>query len=164
MSRFIFVNKNQYDVFVPTPNGAGRRVKVGEAVEGDYFIDIANTGLLARYVGDPANVNIICEYRLNSYLQASQTALAESKRDSEPADAPVVVPEPVVAVDAPTVEEAPAEVIAAPTAPTALTPSEKDLFALSMDELRMVAATMGIDASPDLKKKTLVKMINANKK
>lgn len=159
MSRFIFVNKNSYDVFVPTPNGAGRRVKIGEAVEGDYFIDLANTGLLSRYAGDPSTVNIICEYRLNSYLQASQMALVESKRGSEPVVAPVAAPAP-----APVVEEAPVEEIAVPAAPTALTPSEKDLFALSMDELRMVAATMGIDASPDLKKKTLVKMINANKK
>ena len=106
MSRFIFVNKNSYDVFVPTPNGAGRRVKIGEAVEGDYFIDLANTGLLSRYVGDPSAINIVCEYRLNSYLQASQTALAESKRGSEPVVASVV--------SAPVVEDAPVEEVAAP--------------------------------------------------
>ena len=170
MSRFIFVNNNSYDVFVPTPNGAGRRVKVGQAVEGDYFIDLANTGLLSRYAGNPDNIEIICNYHLNSYLQAAQTALAESKRDSKPVVPvavatvePVVTVEPVATVE-PVVEEALVEEVVAPVAQTALTPSEKDLFSLSMDELRMVAATMGIDVKPELKKKALVKMINANKK
>lgn len=168
MSRLIFVNHNIYDVFVPTPNGAGRRVKVGQAVEGDYFIDIANTGMLSRYSGDPANVEIICECRLNSYLQASVSATAALKRETAAAKVTpevtpevTIVPEPVEVVVteevAPVVE--PTVVLSSP-----LTPSEKDLFALSMDELRMIAATMGIDADINLKKKSLVKMINANKK
>jgi len=160
MARLIFVNKNPYDVFVPTPNGAGRRVKINEAVEGDYFIDLANTGMLSRYAGDPDKVNIICSYKLSSYLNAS-----ESK--NKPA-APVVVEEPVVPatleVIAPVVEEAPVEDVAVPVVESVLSPSDKDLMSLSMDELRMVAATMGLDPSPDVKKKTLVKMINSSKK
>lgn len=161
MARLIFVNKNPYDVFVPTPNGAGRRVKINEAVEGDYFIDLANTGMLSRYAGDPANVNIICSYKLSSYLNAS-----ESKQKPV---APVVVEAPVVPVTlevtAPVVEEAPVvEAVSVPVVESVLNPSDKDLMSLSMDELRMVAATMGLDPSPDVKKKTLVKMINSSKK
>lgn len=146
MSRLIFVNKNLYDIFVPTPNGAGRRIKVGQAVEGDYFIDIANTGQLQRFMGDPNSVEIICNYRLNSYLKASQSSAASLKAE----DAPSVVVEEAVApvVEAPVVESNP------------LTPSEKDLYGLSMDELRTVAGTMGIDAGPDVKKKKLIAMIN----
>ena len=156
MARLIFVNNNPYDVFVPTPNGAGRRVKVNEAVEGDYFIDLANTGMLARYGGDPANVNIICSYKLSSYLNAS-----ESKQKTA---APVVSAAPVVPEVAPVVEPVVEEVAAVVSEPSALTPSDKDLMSLSMEELRMVAATMGLDPKPDVKKKTLVKMISSGKK
>lgn len=160
MARLIFVNKNPYDVFVPTPNGAGRRVKIGEAVEGDYFIDLANTGMLSRYAGDPANVNIICYYKLSTYLNAS-----ESKSKPVALVAPVLT-EVVAPVEdaAPVVEEVPVvEAVAAPVE-SVLSPSDRDLMALSMDELRMVAATMGLDPSPDVKKKTIVKMINSSKK
>lgn len=156
MARLIFVNNNPYDVFVPTPNGAGRRVKVNEAVEGDYFIDLANTGMLTRYGGDPANVNIICSYKLSSYLNAS-----ESKQK---AAAPVVSAAPVVPEVAPVVEPVVEEVASVVSEPSALTPSDKDLMSLSMEELRMVAATMGLDPKPDVKKKTLVKMISSGKK
>lgn len=163
MARLIFVNKNPYDVFVPTPNGAGRRVKIGEAVEGDYFVDLANTGMLSRYAGDPANVNIICSYRLNSYLNASES----KQKPVEPAK-PVASVAPVAEAPAevavPVVEAAPAEEVSVPIVESVLSPSDRDLMALSMDELRMVAATMGLDPSPDVKKKTLVKMINSSKK
>ena len=157
MARLIFVNNNPYDVFVPTPNGAGRRVKVNEAVEGDYFIDLANTGMLARYGGDPANVNIICSYKLSSYLNAS-----ESKQKPV---APVVTVAPeVLEVVAPVVAPVVEEVAVTTSEPSALAPSDKDLMSLSMEELRMVAATMGLDPKPDVKKKTLVKMISSGKK
>ena len=83
--------------------------------------------------------------------------------------APVVVEAPVVPVTlevtAPVVEEAPVvEAVSVPVVESVLNPSDKDLMSLSMDELRMVAATMGLDPSPDVKKKTLVKMINSSKK
>lgn len=157
MARLIFVNNHPYDVFVPTPNGAGRRVKVNEAVEGDYFIDLANTGMLSRYAGDPANVNIICSYKLSSYLNASES----KQKPVAPVatDAPEVL-EVVAPVVAPVVEE----VAVTTSEPSALTPSDKDLMSLSMEELRMVAATMGLDPKPDVKKKTLVKMIKSSKK
>jgi len=170
MARLIFVNNNPYDVFVPTPNGAGRRVKVNEAVEGDYFIDLANTGMLTRYGGDPANVNIICSYKLSSYLNASES---KQKTAAPVVSAAPVVPEvvpvvpevvPVVPEVVPVVEPVVEEVAVTTSEPSALTPSDKDLMSLSMEELRMVAATMGLDPKPDVKKKTLVKMISSGKK
>ncbi len=161
MARLIFVNKNPYDVFVPTPNGAGRRVKINEAVEGDYFIDLANTGMLTRYGGDPANVNIICSYKLSSYLNASES---KQKPVAPVATVAPEVLEVVAPVVAPVVEPVVEEVAAVVSEPSALTPSDKDLMSLSMEELRMVAATMGLDPKPDVKKKTLVKMISSGKK
>ena len=168
MARLIFVNKNKYDIFVPTPNGAGRRVKVDQAVEGDYFIDVANTGQLQRFNGDPDTIEIICNYQLNSYLKASQSSQAGLKAETAAAAfaaAPVVEPvAPEVILETPVeVGSPPLPVIDTPVL-VALTASEKDLFKLSMEELRMIAATQGIDAGDDVKKKTLVKMINANAK
>lgn len=150
MARFIFINHNQYDVFVPTPNGAGRRVKVGEAVEGDFFIDVANTGILSRYADDPTKVNIICEYRLNSYLQAARSAQAQDKVEQIPTPT-----EAEQAAQPPIVEAAPPP----PAAP--LTLDEKELYKLSMDELRFTAASKGLDVETSVGKRALVKMIVA---
>lgn len=151
----VFKNPKPYDLFLPTQSGAGRRLPAGKCVSGSFYIQLANIGHLVRV---PEDQVVEEDVLWNSEVSGYQY---------KPVEAPVVVP-PVEApvVETPVVEEPPpvAEVpVAAPPVEAPETEESKELLKLGMEELKLVAATKGIDFPVDIKKKKLIRLILSSK-
>jgi hypothetical protein len=154
----VFRNFKAYDLFLPTPSGAGRRLPANKCVSGSFYINLANTGYLVKV---PEHLVVEEDILWNAELSGYQY------RNTEPV-APPVVEVPVAVVDsapepevAPVVET-PVVVEAAPVEPPE-TAETRELMKLGMEELKMIAATKGIDFPIDIKKKKLIKLINSAK-
>lgn len=141
----VFRNPKVYDLFLPTPNGAGRRLPVGKCVAGSFYLKLAATGHLVQ--ADPntvADADILWEAELSGY-QYPKPVVAEPVVET-----PVVVSEVVVPIiEAPVVEPV-SESISA---------EDRELTKLGMEELKMIAATKGIDFPSDIKKRKLIALI-----
>lgn len=164
----VFKNVKGYDLFLITPNGAGRRLPNGKCVSGSFYIQTAKSGHLVR---------------VPEHLVVEDDVLwtAESSGYKAPKPEPEVVPVvPVLVPETPqetapvvSVAEADPVVEAAPFVPTpvvdpippvveaVISPAERDLIRLGMEELKMIAATRGIDFPHDIKKKKLIALINS---
>lgn len=150
----VFKNPKPYDLFLPTQSGAGRRLPAGKCVSGSFYIQLANIGHLVRV---PEDQVVEEDVLWNSEVSGYQY---------KPVEAPVVEPVAPPVVEAPVAEEPPqvAEVpVAAPPVEAPETEESKELLKLGMEELKLVAATKGIDFPVDIKKKKLIKLILSSK-
>jgi hypothetical protein len=143
--RLVFKNVLGTDVHIPTPNGAGRRVPVGKCVEGSFFRQLATAGLLQQITDEEIiESDIIFKYETAGFVYPKNFPTPPPIVESvvEPVVETVVEPEPVVA-------------------PVSLTPTEKDFYKMSLQEVQQLAAGAGIDYAPDTKKKELIKALVA---
>lgn len=65
MSRLILKNVSLMDVYVPTPNGAGRRIPPGKCVEGSFYTGMKKMRHMGVVKPEDIDLNdIICKYEM----------------------------------------------------------------------------------------------------
>jgi hypothetical protein len=65
MARFILKNISQMDVYVPSPNGAGRRIPPGKCVEGNFFEMLLPSRFFNKVKSmEIKEEDILCKYEL----------------------------------------------------------------------------------------------------
>ena len=141
MSRLVLKNVSSMDVFVPTPNGAGRKVAPGQCVEGSFFNPIRVMRHMA--IVDANSVNpkdIICVYEV---ITAGLISNAATARDS----AVMGEPSPVVKLAVPN----PTPVTPKATPSPILSPNE-----LSIEDVRDIEAA-NVDAAAKIAEVTAPK-------
>lgn len=147
----VFKNVKGHDQFVTTPNGAGRRLPNGKCVSGSFYIHTANAGMLVRV---PEHLvveeDILWNAEVSGY-QYPKTAVVEP--------APVAAPVPVAVAEV-AVEPAPVPV-PEPVVEEPLSAGDRELYKMGMEELKMIAASKGVDFPIDIKKKKLIALINS---
>ena len=161
----VFKNLKGYDLFLVTPNGAGRRLPHGKCVSGSFYIQTAKIGQLTH-----VPEHLVVE---DDVLWTAETS---GYRPPKPVVVPAVTSVPVVPLPDPTeeavqspIDPSAAEEEALPVPQVAvavdpvLTSEDRELFKMGMEELKMIAATRGIDFPHDIKKKKLIALINNTK-
>ena len=151
------------DVYVPTPNGAGRRVPPGKCVEGSFFMNISQglkhmvsvpegsvpeTDIICKYNSITLNVMDTTEGLVTAPVVPNAVVLAETTNLAQ-TDTPALVPptpEAVVTEPAPVVDE---------------TPKPKDLNKFNLTELKLAASGLGIEYDDTTTKRQLVNMLIA---
>jgi hypothetical protein len=157
----VFKNTKSYDQFVTTPNGAGRRLPSGKCVSGSFYIHTANMGMLTHVPEHMVNEDdILWNAEVSGYQYPQAAAPVPVVSEPAPVEpvAPVPMEEPVKesVVEPPVVKETKV----APVVEEALSAGDRELYRMGMEELKMIAATKGIDFPIDIKKKKLIAMIN----
>ena len=158
MAGLVLKNVSSMDVYIPTPNGAGRKIAPGQCVEGSFFSNLLNMKHMATV--DPNSVDaadILCKY---DHITAN---LLQTGKEVLPVT-PVVVqaaPAPVQEAVAPVVVSEPIE-SAEPAEPVVeVKPKAKELSKYNLEELKAAAVSIGLEVSEDATRRSLINALIA---
>jgi hypothetical protein len=130
MSRFILKNISTMDVYVPSPNGAGRRVPPSKCVEGSFFKALLSNKHFQKVNSTEVNNDdIICKYVIVTDSLILSDPEEIFRDESEPV---TLVPEPVNVTEPEVIEEEEPK------------SKKKELNKLNLSELKLAASGIGI--------------------